>query len=310
MAQDLARSRATELIPEAVLRHVPGFLAGSITARAARLYGGTINTSFRVDTSAGRFVVRLHHPAAAEIGANHQREAQLHAAAAAVGLAPALVHIDPGHSFMVMEYIPGPVWTSQDMARPERLRQLGAALQALHRVQPPVVAPFDVPEVLGRHYTRLVEAAPADRPQLDALMDRAHRSLEASGTRQRPQALVHNDLHHSNLIGTERLHLLDWEYAAVADPLFDLASVLAYYPHAEPHAQLLLDAASLGEAASVGMLGHATWIYILLSYLWYRSRRLAGSPDTPASLAAEQNLAERLGAPAGQAGAGGPTSAD
>ena len=64
MVQDLARSRATDLIPQEVLVHVPGYAAGGTTARAARLYGGTVNASFRVDTSAGRFVVRIHDAAA------------------------------------------------------------------------------------------------------------------------------------------------------------------------------------------------------------------------------------------------------
>ena len=130
MVQDLARTRATDLIPEAVLAHVPGYGVGGFTARAARLYGGTVNASFRVDTSAGRFVVRLHDAMARTLGADHEREAQLHAAAAAAGLAPALVHVDPEHRFMVMEYVPGPVWGSQDFARPERLIPVRFALPA------------------------------------------------------------------------------------------------------------------------------------------------------------------------------------
>ena len=64
MVQDPARSRALGLIPEEILAHVPGFTRGG-TAWALRLPGGTVNASYRVDTSAGRFVVRIHDPAAA-----------------------------------------------------------------------------------------------------------------------------------------------------------------------------------------------------------------------------------------------------
>jgi thiamine kinase len=293
MVQDLARSRAADLIPGNVLVHVPGYPSGGLTARAARLYGGTVNASFRVDTSAGRFVVRLHDAMAQTLGANHEREAQLHAAAAAAGLAPALVHVDPGHRFMVMEYVPGVVWTSQDFSRPERLTQLGAALHVLHAVVPPAVAPFDIPAVLGSHHQRLSDAAPEERRWLANLMERATVALEASGTARRPKVLVHNDLYHSNLIGVERLYLLDWEYAAVTDPLFDLACILAYYPQAAAFGDTLLEASGLAPVATPEMLRHATWLFVLLSYFWYRSRRLAG-PPTPATEAAEQALLKRL----------------
>jgi len=293
MAQDLARSRATGLIPEHVLAHVPGYVAGGRTALAARLPGGSVNTSFRVDTSAGRFVVRLHDAAANLLGANHEREAKLHAAAVAAGLAPALIHVDPAHHFMIMEYVEGPTWTSHDFARPERLNQLGAALHVLHSVPPPAVAPFDMADELARHHGRLVDADPGERSRLAPLMDRAAAALEQSAQHRRPRTLVHNDLHHTNLIGVERLHLLDWEYGAVTDPLLDLACVLAYYPQAAAHAETLLDAAHLRDSVTPEMLRATTWLSVLVSCLWYRARRLAG--EVPAAdRAIEQGLWDRL----------------
>jgi thiamine kinase-like enzyme len=91
----------------------------------------------------------------------------------------------------------------------------------------------------------------------------------------------------------ERLYLLDWEYAAVTDPLFDLACILAYYPQAAAFGDTLLEASGLAPVATPEMLRHATWLFVLLSYFWYRSRRLAG-PPTPATEAAEQALLKRL----------------
>jgi thiamine kinase len=292
MVQELARTRATDLIAQDVLVHVPGFVSGRTTARASKLYGGTVNTSYLVETSSGRFVVRLHNPQALVLGADHEREAQLHAAAAAAGLAPALVHVDAGHRFMIMEYVAGERWTSQDFSRADRVHQLGRALHTLHALAPPTVAPFDVWAVLERHYHRLREV-PAEAADFAALMRRAADALRASGTQSRAKAFVHNDVHHSNLIGSERLYLLDWEYAAVADPLFDLACVLAYYPQAADHAEALLDSTRLAAVASAQMLRETTWLWMLVSYFWYRARRLS-APATPAESAAEESLLERL----------------
>jgi thiamine kinase len=295
MVQDMARSRAADLIAEEVLTHVPGYGAGGPTARAWRLYGGEVNASFCVETGAGRFVVRLHDGMGTMLGADHAREAQLHAAAAAAGLAPALVHVDAAYRFMVMEYVAGAVWTSQDLARTDRLTLLGATLHALHGLVPPHVTPYDIAAVLEPHYQRLSAAAPQERRWFSELMDRAAVALDASGTRQRPKVLIHNDLYHLNLIGTDRLYLLDWEYAAVADPLFDLATVLAHYPHAVPHAETLLDASRLADSATPEMLAHTTWLYVLVSYFWYRSLRLGGKPVSPVDEAAERGLLKRLG---------------
>jgi thiamine kinase len=281
------------LIPEHILAHVPGFTAGG-TAWAARLAGGRVHASFRVETSAGRFVVRVHDPAASTLGANHEREELLHAVAAAAGLAPALIHVDEGHRFMIMEHVSGATWGAEDFSRPERIVQLGAALHALRAVPPPAVAIFDIETLLEKHSQTLSAALPEERAQVGKLMDRARTALRVSQTTQRPRAVVHNDLHHSNLIGTERLYLLDWEYAAVADPLLDAACVLAYYPEAAPHAEALLDASRLRDLASTEMLVATTWVFMLLSYFWYRVRRLGGVAIPPADVATERGLLTRL----------------
>ena len=132
-----------------------------------------------------------------------------------------------------------------------------------------------------------------------------------------PKALVHNDLHHSNLIGTERLYLLDWEYAAVTDPLFDLACVLAYYPQATPHADALLDAARLAGIATPEMLRQATWLYVLRELFLVSLAPARRPPASPADQAAEQGLLAaprcrtlRRGRATAEAGARPPTSAD
>jgi thiamine kinase len=109
-----------------------------------------------------------------------------------------------------------------------------------------------------------------------------------------PATIVHNDLYHGNLIGAGRLYFVDWEYAAVADPLLDLACVLAYYPQAAAHEDTLLDASRLGRVASPDMLAAVTWLFMLVSYFWYRIRRLDGAVPA-ADLDAERRLRARLG---------------
>ena len=93
---------------------------------------------------------------------------------------------------------------------------------------------------------------------------------------------MHSDLHHGNVLTADRVYFIDWEYAQVGDPLLDLACVMAYYPRAVPHGALLLEASGLAETgATPEMLGELTNVFTLLTYLWYRARRV--SRNVPAT---------------------------
>jgi thiamine kinase-like enzyme len=156
------------------------------------------------------------------------------------------------------------------------------------------VAPFDIGASIERLHGRLSAALPDEGAALSHFIDRARAALLLSDSARRARVVIHNDLHHTNLMGGgDRLVLLDWEYAAVSDPLIDLACLIAYYPQAAPHSDLLLDASRLAGEVSRAMLTAATWLCILVSYFWYRVRRLAG-PVSSQELAAERGLLARL----------------
>jgi len=89
-------------------------------------------------------------------------------------------------------------------------------------------------------------------------------------------AIVHGDLVPANLLDGAELWLLDWEYAQVADPIFDLGCLLAYHPELRAGAPRLLDAAGLGGARAATRLAAAIEVYEGLSALWLAARGAAG----------------------------------
>lgn len=293
MVQGQSPAGARDLILSEALRHVPGFAQSE--ARVTRIEGGTVNRSFIVETPAGRYFLRLHEAVSVALGADHAREARLQAAAAQAGLAPPLIHADPAHRFAISEFLDGRVWTPADFEIADQVRRLGTTLRRVHEVLPPIAAPFDLAALLEDFVERIIAAEPTERSSLTALMKRARAMLEQVASDKRPATLFHSDPHHSNLIERPdgRLQLVDWEYAAVADPLYDLACVLAYYPAAEPHAPVLLEAAGLADVASPSMLAHATWLYTFLGSLWFRARRLDTAADAE-DLRTERSMLERL----------------
>ena len=58
----------------------------------------------------------------------------------------------------------------------------------------------------------------------------------------------------------------------------DLACVMAYYPRAVAHGPLLLEASGLaGRGVTAQMLVELTRVFNLLTYVWYRARRVSRS---------------------------------
>ena len=274
MARQLPPARARELIPAEALATVPGF---GPEARVSALAGGQVNHTYRVDTAAGQFVLRWYGSMGVQaLGANHAREALLQGAAAAAGVAPAVVHMDFRQRFMICDYVEGRVWAPEDFATVGRIRQLGETLHQVHGVVAPVPAPFDLGALLRGFAARIAREVPAEQAALAQWMAQAQASLPKCGSEGRQGTLFHSDLHHSNILQTRQggLVLIDWEYAAVGDPLYDLACVLAYYPQAAPYAAELLAASGLAQHATLEMLEHATRLYALLGRLWERTRQL------------------------------------
>ena len=254
---------------EEALAWVPGYEPGLTIAQP--LPSGVHNRAFRIDTREGCFVLRLQPDGrAAILGANRQREAALHAAAATHGLAPGVVYADPGGQCLVTEYVAGRRWSADDMQDPAALERLGHLLRTLHAIDPPRVAPLRIDALIRQHCRRLARAFPAERAALRRLVADCAAQLEAIGSSRRRPAIVHNDLHHSNIIDGPRLVLIDWEYAGVGDPLFDLACVLAYYPESQKMAAMLLEWSGLAACATVAMLRTSAALFRTLSDLWAR----------------------------------------
>jgi thiamine kinase-like enzyme len=256
---------------------VPGLETGGRPLRLERLAGGSVNQSWRVDTVQGRFVLRVDGPGWRRPGVDRAREEQLHRAAASGGVAPRLVATSARACAQVCEYTEGRGWQADDLARPEQLERLGQQLARLHALEPPpAVASFD-PGACAQQYLRLAGAAAAGASRAEHVRDSvfaaAARVALAGAGGSRCGCIIHGDLVHGNLIDGTQLWLIDWEYAQLADPIYDVACVLAYYPLMRPHVGRLLAAAGLSDpAADRQRLAAATQVYRALSWLWQLAR--------------------------------------
>ncbi len=266
---------AGHLIPPAALALVPGAAQGP-PLRIEPLRGGSVNEVWRVDTAEGRFVLRLDGPDWRRPGVERWRELQLHSVAAAAGLAPRIIAKSAALDAWVCEFLPGRCWTPQDYADPAQLQRLGERLAQLHRLPPPAVASFD-PVSIAHGYIGGREPPDTDTTRrVLRLLRKIQRADAALAAERQPGVIVHGDPVHGNILDGERLWLLDWEYAQLADPVFDVAAVLAYYPAARAAQAVLLEAAQL--SPRVAALEAAVIIHHALGELWLYAR---GEPLPP-----------------------------
>jgi len=254
---------------------VPGLKTGAPLA-IARLHGGTVNDSWRVETAAGRFVLRLDGAAWRRPGVDRARERALHAVAAEGGLAPALIAQSAADGAQVSVYVDGQDWTEARFSAPEALERLGGRLRALHALPPPDgLAEFD-PQSCARDYLRRLAPGSGGGARAAAAVNRVgEAAATVAGTSART-CIIHGDLAAGNLREGTRLWLLDWEYAQLAHPIYDVACVLAYYPKARAHQARLLAAAGL--EGNLEALGAAIYVYEALTWLWRLAR---GEPALP-----------------------------
>jgi thiamine kinase-like enzyme len=281
MAAEIPAAERLSAPPAWALARVPGLEHGEPPRAVMRLTGGSVNQVFRIDSASGRFVLRLDGAAWRRPGVDRGREWLLHRAAAAAGIAPAIVYADPqAHGLLISQYQEGRLWSDRDFEDLASLRRLGERLQALHRLPAPEIAPFD-PWSVAQDYVKEINKEAAGRfpeQQLREPLSRLQRNCELVRANPAATSIVHGDLAHGNLLEGSRLWLLDWEYAQRSDPLMDVACVLAYYPRAQAHGAELAAASGLSAAARNDGLSQRIYIYQALVWLWHLARGEAASP--------------------------------
>ena len=191
------------------------------------LGGGITNINFTVDDAGDRYVVRIGDDIPVH-GVYRVHELAAARAAHAAGIAPEIVHAEPGA--LVMRWVEGRTLEPEDVRDPARMERVLDTVIRCHREIPlhyrgptPIFWVFQV----VRDYARtLRDKGSRMRGRLDELLERSARLESLVG----PVDIVfgHNDLLAANFIDDgDRVWLIDWEYAGFNSPLFDLGGLVS-----------------------------------------------------------------------------------
>ena len=247
-------------------------IAGVTAAEAARAritsLKGLSNLTFRVELSNRNLVVRLARPG---IGSYANRADEIAACRLAmrIGIGPDLILADAGSGLLVSDYVAGATPGLLPLA-PSLLQRMGRALGSLHRCRESLPGRYDVFAVITR-YEAMLAAAGTALPGWPAEVAVQRSNVEAALARAaRPLVPCHNDPVPANFLDLgDRAMLVDWEYAGMNDPAFDLAYLsLEAELTAEGDSALL---AAHGEAGSLApLLPPYKFLICVMSALWSR----------------------------------------
>jgi thiamine kinase-like enzyme len=231
---------------------------GSSEPALSLLGSGLLNETYRVVRDGRAFSMRvsLENLQGPRVQACAW-ELEVLRSAAQRGLAAPLVCGDAARGVLVQEWLAGQAWSARAVREAVNIGRMADLLKRVHGLPQPAPGRVMTPSAWVKHYetaldetalheTALVANAGIAAPLAAAAAVRLAR-LEAL---PRPAAVVcHSDLHPLNLLDCrsaghepDSLKLLDWEYAHVSEPLWDLAGWGANNDFPDPELQALLRA--------------------------------------------------------------------
>lgn len=226
MADDAPGTLHGEVRDELVraLRRLPELAGAELTLVA--LSGGITNRNYRVDVAGRRerYVVRLGGNDTHLLGISREVEHAATVAAAGVGVGAEVLAFLRPEGYLVTEFIEGTPLVDLDVHSPQVIARVADSIRRFH--DGPAIPGLFVPLRIVEAYRALARdngvRIPPEFELAQAIGRRIELALLTSPLELRP---CHNDFLAGNLIDDgRRMRILDWEYAGMGDPFFDLGN--------------------------------------------------------------------------------------
>jgi thiamine kinase-like enzyme len=179
------------------------------------LGGGITNHNFRVRAAGETYVLRIGGADTEQLGIDRSVEYEASRAAAALGIGPEVVAFVEPEGYLVTRYVEGEVGRAS-------VEEVAALLRRFHGGRP-IAGRFDSFRVVETY----AETARTYGVPLPHAYGQSHETAGRIEARRGRVQLhpCHDDLLAANFIHDgERVWIVDWEYAGMGDPAFDLAN--------------------------------------------------------------------------------------
>ena len=184
---------------------------------------GLTNQAFLLQLDSGNYVLRIASSNSEKLDINRHAEFQIHQCLAQAGLTAKVRYKAPDNSYWLRDYIEGRSLTVADLTVPN-LHLMAHRLKQVHQLPLLQNIPQLKIEEKAEHYWQMIEKNYSD----DVLKLRPELQHNLAGFPAGKLSLCHIDPTPANWIQTAsgELVLLDWEYAAIGHPWWDVAALL------------------------------------------------------------------------------------
>ncbi len=294
---------------------------GRGAVRLQRIGTGLGSRTYRAERGGRAYSLRLAPAADRGEGFDPHWEHAVRAVAGGAGLAPEVVYSDPVAGVLVSRWVDGRCWEAAAVADPGRIAAVAALMRAIHALAPPQpTRQVGIADWVAHYERALGGSAPlfdeteagAGAGALRAAAEVRLRVLAQSG--DGVSALCHSDLHALNLVETPSgLVALDWEYAHVGDPFWDVVGWSCANDWTEATRRDLLERYLGREPTPREWIRFTTvgWLYDYVGLLWSELYlRRAAAADAPDARARARRMIARLRSPPGSALVADPSAVE
>lgn len=242
--------------------------------RSERIKRGLTNQSWRVQGNGHDVVVRISTADERALQLNRLSEAHILYLVEQAAIGPQVLWCAPQSRLLITQTLPGRDWEAHEARELRNIARLAAVIRRLHAL--PVTSDIhSIGLVAALHgYWSELDAAPHELTEPESQRRIHALQLAQASDAQAERCLCHTDLHHFNIVDNgERLWILDWEYAGIADPYFDLASVCCWHQYdAGLRRCLLLEYCGEFTEYHAARLEQMCWLFDYIKELWFAVR--------------------------------------
>jgi thiamine kinase-like enzyme len=196
-----------------------------VALRVTPITTGITNRNYLVEADEEKFVVRLAGRDTDLLGIDRAAEYEAGRAASAVGVGPQVVRWMPDHGCLVTRFVEGAHIQEEDLGHDDVLAAVVLSIRRFHAC-PPIPSTFPVFRIVEDYREVAAGRGVAIPPAYDEAHETAGRIEASLSHAPMVPATCHNDLLNANFLREgDHVWLVDYEYAGVGDPFFDLGNL-------------------------------------------------------------------------------------
>jgi thiamine kinase-like enzyme len=212
----------SQTIPERALGFLKQFL-GDSSYQCSPIGEGMTNTNFHIKSADREFVLRIAGAGTDALGIDRHKEVMTTDFANSIGLSPKVLASDLKEGLILIDFVKGDTLEPASFKSKSRIKKVARMLKELHQ-SPSISGEFNGLNVVHTYREKAVTEGfkLSENAARSVVLTKQIQSIVSKNSDLCP---CHNDLLAANFIEQgQKIWLIDWEYAGMGDPYFDLAN--------------------------------------------------------------------------------------